>query len=100
MVSCALLERKAALVARCEAERVALAEEAGEFRYRVRWIELGWDTGRVVLPRLKFLAPVLGLVLARNLPRGARVIGVLQTAWQLGRRLVPMLSGWRAALGR
>jgi len=92
--------QKAALTARCDADRERLAEDTAEFRHRARWIELGWDLGQAVLPRLKFFAPVLGFLIARRLPRGARALGSLQALWQIGQRLAPLAATLRSSWGR
>lgn len=100
MFSQALAQRKATLIRRCEAERIDLATDAAVFRHRARWIELGWDLGRTMLPHMKLLAPVLGFLAARNLPQGMRALGSLHSLWQLGQRALPFLSGFRAAWNR
>lgn len=92
--------QKAILVSRCEADRERLAKDTAEFRHRARWIELGWDVSQTVLPRLKLLVPLLGFLIARRLPWGARTFGSLQALWQIGRRLVPLASALRSSWRR
>jgi hypothetical protein len=100
MFSQALAQRKASLILRCEADRIALAADAAVFRQRARWIELGWDLGRTVLPHMKLLAPVLGFLAARSLPQGIRLLGRLHSLWQVGQRALSFLSGFRTAWKR
>jgi hypothetical protein len=95
-----LAERKADLVSRCEAERTVFLGEVDDFRHRTRWIDAGWRFGVAVAPKLRLLAPVAGLLLARNLPQSTRLLGRVGAIWQIAQRIVPAIAGVRASLSR
>lgn len=94
-----LSERKAALAARCDAERAAFAVEAAELQARTRWIDWGWRCAVAVGPKLPMLAPVAGFLLSRHLPGASRLAGRLLTLWQMAKRAGPVVSRLRAAWG-
>lgn len=94
-----LMERKALLMARCDAVRVELIMEAQDLHRRTRWIDTTYQVVQAVAPKLKFLTPLAGLLLARNFSGGSRALGVAQTLWQTGRQVLPFIRGLRAGQG-
>ena len=94
-----LAGRKALIVARCDASRVEFVLEAQEFHRRTRWIDTAYQVVQAVAPKLKFFTPLAGLLLARNLSGGPRMLGVAQTLWQVGRQALPFIRGLRTGQG-
>lgn len=95
-----LAERKAQLIARCDATRLEFILESQVLHRRTRWIDTGYQVARAVAPHVKLLSPIAGLLLAGNLSRAPRLFGAIQSAWQLGRQVMPFVRGFRAGQGR
>jgi len=95
-----LEERKARLVAQCDATRVELIMGAQDLHRRTRWVDTSYQVVQSVAPKLKLLSPLIGLVLASNLSRGPKVFSMLQSAWKIGRQIMPFVRGIRVGQGQ
>lgn len=95
-----LEERKARLVARCDATRVEFIMGAQDLHRRTRWMDTSYQVVQMVAPKLKLLSPLVGLFLASNLSRGPKVFGMVQSAWKVGRQILPFIRGIRMGQGR
>jgi hypothetical protein len=95
-----LEERKARLVARCDATRVEFIMGAQDLHRRTRWMDTTYQVVHSLAPKLKLLSPLIGLVLAGNLSRGPRVFGMVQSAWKIGQQIMPFVRGIRMGQGR
>ncbi|MDX6766135.1 MAG: hypothetical protein SFU85_05045 [Candidatus Methylacidiphilales bacterium] len=91
-----LAERKALLVAQCDAARVEFVLEAQVLRRQTRWVETGYQVARFIGPKLKLLSPLLGVWAAGTISRGPRILQVAHSLWGMGRQALPYLRGLRA----
>lgn len=109
-----LKTRKAFLVGECALDRSLIAAETAVFEQKTRWPALLFSGAMAALPKLQFLLPVAGWVIARGLGRfgrgtrapvargGINIVGLVRkgvVAWQLFKRGRQLWSQWREQRG-
>lgn len=98
------------MVNECALDRSLIAAEAAVFKQKTRWPALLFSGAMAVLPKLQFLLPVAGWMIARGLGRfglgrrasakrrGVNIVGLVRkgvVAWQLFKKGRQLWAQWR-----